>query len=145
MKPSSYLIIVLLAILVFGCAFFIFADFKQHYPEVEINESWEGIYNETQESTEGINASTSSLIDAIEKMTSQESSFLDKIVGGAVLLGIIPYMAGEVVVQGARTALLLPMVAEALGVPLFVIRALIVMFWVVLVFALITVAWRFAT
>lgn len=145
MKIGGYIMLTLTVALVLTCCFLLIADFQQGYPEVQntSDEQWTKIQNKTEYSISGINATANKLRNLSQTMNSEEASWLSQFVAGAIMIPMVPIMVFQVMVNMGRVASIIPLFADAMGVPPIIVGILIAMFWICLVFAVVTVLWRY--
>ncbi len=117
-------------------------NLQDNYPTNNESNQTIQFYNKMSNSTSSINSNVESLKNAINSMTSQ-SSIGSKIIGGAYMLALVPILAVDIVIAGTKISFLIPQVALVFGVPSYIVYLFVLIFWVSLIFAIVTFLWRF--
>jgi len=142
MKLKEFLIGILMLTLFLGMIGNLANNMQQNYPSNNQSNQTTQFYNKMSNATSSINSNIESLKGAINALTSS-SSIGSKIIGGAYMLALVPILAVDIILAGTKISFLIPEVALVFGVPSYIVYLFVLIFWVSLIFAIVTFLWRF--
>lgn len=142
MKLKVFFIAILMITLFLGMIGHLVTDMNQNYPSANQSKQTTQLYQEMSNTTSGINGLVNDMKGAVNKMSSGEG-IASKIIGGAYMLALIPILAIDVIFTGTKVTFLIPQVALTLGVPQYIVYLFVLIFWVSLIFGVVTLLWRF--